>query len=146
VTAEDEIGFGLRSLRKGWAFTVVRDLVQSLVANNDRISGEDLQTLYHLCQNTDDGKSIDERKERVRNLNLPADDIARITEQIEQHSYVTASSGCSGKSTGQSQLIFEISTTTGDGSTGVTTVSTRFPDSTGRTFISTASKTGNRFL
>jgi hypothetical protein len=84
VTAEDEIGFGLRSLRKGWAFTVVRDLVQSLVANNDRISGEDLQTLYHLCQNTDDGKSIDERKERVRNLNLPADDIARITEQIEQ--------------------------------------------------------------
>ena len=61
MTAEDEIGFGLRSLRKGWAFTVVRDLVQSLVANNDRISGEDLQTLYHLCQNTDDGKSIDER-------------------------------------------------------------------------------------
>jgi hypothetical protein len=64
--------------------TVVRDLVQSLVANNDRISGKDLQILYHLCQNTDDGKSSDERKERVRNLNLPADDIDRITEQIEQ--------------------------------------------------------------
>jgi DNA polymerase III delta prime subunit len=63
--------------------TIVRDLTQSLVANNDRIGGEELQTLYHLCQNTDDGKSVAERRERIRNLDLPADDIDRITDQIK---------------------------------------------------------------
>ena len=64
--------------------TIVRDLVSSLVANNDSISGEELQTLYHLCQNTGDGKTIDKRRERIRNLDLPYNDINRITDQIKQ--------------------------------------------------------------
>ena len=61
---------------------VVRDLVRALVSNKTRINGTELQTLFHLCQNPDDGPSIEDRRKLVRDLDLPADDIDRIIEQI----------------------------------------------------------------
>ncbi|WP_179213678.1 hypothetical protein [Halorubrum vacuolatum] len=63
---------------------VVRDLVRCLVDNTDRIGGQELQTLFHLCQNPDDGPSIEERRELVRDLDLPTEDIERITQQIKR--------------------------------------------------------------
>lgn len=63
---------------------VVRDLVRSLVSNRDTLGGEELQILYHLCQNTNDGPSIEERRKLIRDLDLPSEDTERITKKIER--------------------------------------------------------------
>lgn len=61
---------------------VVRDVVGSLVEHYDRIGDAELKTLFRLCQNPSAGASPEERRNRVRDLDLPAVDIERITAEI----------------------------------------------------------------
>jgi hypothetical protein len=61
---------------------VVRDVVESLVEHYDRIGDAELKTLFRLCQNPSAGESPEERRNRVRDLDLPTADIERITAEI----------------------------------------------------------------
>lgn len=61
---------------------VVRDVVESLVDHYDRIGDAELKTLFRLCQNPSAGESPEERRNRVRDLDLPPGDIERITAEI----------------------------------------------------------------
>ena len=62
---------------------VVRGTVESLVDHRDRIGDKELKTLYHLCQNCTDGRSADEKRELVRQLEIPDDDVDEIVETID---------------------------------------------------------------
>jgi 5-methylcytosine-specific restriction protein B len=63
--------------------TVIRDVVENLVEHYDRIGDQELKTLYRLCQNPSRGLSTAEKRDRVRNLDLPPADIERITDAID---------------------------------------------------------------
>lgn len=62
---------------------VVRDVVESLVDHYDRIGDAELKTLFRLCQHPSAGESPEERRNRVRDLDLPPVDIERITAEID---------------------------------------------------------------
>ena len=62
---------------------VIRKTVESLVSNRDRIDDLELKTLYYLCQNSDRGRSAEEKREIVRQLGLPDNDTESIIEAID---------------------------------------------------------------
>ncbi len=62
---------------------VVRKTVESLVDNRDRIGDKELKILYHLCQNCTDGRSADEKRDLVQDLELPEVDTTEIVEAID---------------------------------------------------------------
>ena len=62
---------------------VIRRTVESLVNHRDQIGDQELKTLYHLCQNSTDGRSVDEKHELVRQLGLPNKDTERIVKDID---------------------------------------------------------------
>ena len=62
---------------------VIQGTVESLVTHQDRIGDQELKTLYHLCQNSTDGRSAEQKRELVRQLGLPDEDTDRIVEDID---------------------------------------------------------------
>ncbi len=62
---------------------VIRKTVEGLVDNRDRIGDEELKILYYLCQNCADGRSADEKRDLVRELELPEEDTVEIVEAID---------------------------------------------------------------
>jgi MoxR-like ATPase len=63
--------------------SVLREVVKSLVRERTRIDDHALTTLFQLCQNSNDGPSVAEKKQRVRELDLPRDDTDRILALID---------------------------------------------------------------
>ena len=63
---------------------VVRATVEALVRHNNQITGRELEVLYQLCQDSSDGLSVDEKRERVRELDLPQSDTEQIVQRIDQ--------------------------------------------------------------
>jgi MoxR-like ATPase len=64
--------------------SVLRRTVRSLVETHDRIDDHALTTLFTLCQNVDDGPSVAQKRQRVRELELPDDDTERIVDLIDE--------------------------------------------------------------
>lgn len=62
---------------------VVRGTAESLVEERERIGDQELKTLYHLCQNSNNGRSAEAKQELVRQLGLSADKTEQIVDEID---------------------------------------------------------------
>ncbi|WP_336337397.1 AAA family ATPase [Haloarcula brevis] len=62
---------------------VVRGTVESLVEERERIGDQELKTLYHLCQNSSDGRSAEDKRELVRQLGLSDGKTEQIVDDID---------------------------------------------------------------
>jgi len=62
---------------------VVRCAVESLVEERERIGDQELKTLYHLCQNSSDGRSAEDKRDLVRQLGLSDGKTEQIIDEID---------------------------------------------------------------
>lgn len=62
---------------------VVRSAVESLVEERERIGDQELKTLYHLCQNSSDGRSAEDKRDLVRQLGLSDGKTEQIVDDID---------------------------------------------------------------